>query len=111
MTRGTLLALFLALMTVTWTSSCVVARPSRPPKPGPHFVWIAPHRTAAGIYIPGHWVYKGPGRPGRVWVPGHYGPDGKWIAGHWKKIEVRKRGVWVPGHYGPRGRWIPGHWK
>ena len=83
-----------------------------PPKPGPNFFWVAPHKVPDGTFIPGHWEYKGTPTPGKTWVPGHYGTDGTWIEGHWETIVPPKPGaVWVPGHYGPGGRWIPGHWK
>ena len=92
-----------------FVSSCAHARP---PKPGPNFVWVAPHRTADGMMVEGHWKYKGPERPGNAWVPRHRAPDGKWIPGHWKAVpQSKKNGVWVPGHHGPNGRWIPGHWR
>ncbi|HEC68510.1 MAG TPA: hypothetical protein ENI35_06885 [Candidatus Desulfofervidus auxilii] len=90
-------------------SSCVHAKP---PKPGPNFVWVAPHTTPNGVFIPGHWKYVGPAKKGKVWIPGHYRPNGKWIPGHWKILTPpRAKAVWVPGHYGPGGRWIPGHWR
>ncbi len=91
------------------SSSCTHARP---PKPGPNFVWVAPHTMPSGISMPGHWKCIGPAHPGKTWVRGHYAPDGTWRQGHWKKLVSPKPGKnWAPGHHGPRGRWIPGHWR
>ncbi len=85
---------------------------AKPPRPGPNFVWIAPHTTPDGNVIPGHWKYNGPRVRGKVWIPGHYMPDGSWSQGHWKTLAPPEPGkVWVPGHYGPGGRWIRGHWR
>ena len=88
--------------------SCAQARP---PKPGPNFVWIAPHTNAAGILVPGHWNYIGPANNKKVWVPAHYNKFGKMVPGHWSNRPYKKNKVWVPGHHGPKGRWIPGHYK
>ncbi len=86
---------------------------ARPPKPGPNFVWVGPHTTPNGHFVPGHWKYIGPRVKGKVWIPGHRAADGTWIEGHWKTVPPAKRAnaVWVKGHFGPRGRWIPGHWR
>ena len=73
------LALVLGFMVA---AGCTHARPKRP---GPDFVWVAPHKGPGGVIIPGHWKYVGPPKPGRVWVPGHYGPGGKWVPGHWAR--------------------------
>ncbi|MFW5734061.1 MAG: hypothetical protein ACOCWR_03280 [Oceanidesulfovibrio sp.] len=53
---------------------------SRPPSPGPDFVWM---ETGPGT---GYWKYTGPPRPGKVWVPGHRRPDGSWVPGHWRDV-------------------------
>ncbi|HDZ91580.1 MAG: hypothetical protein JRJ09_07175 [Deltaproteobacteria bacterium] len=108
--RTVLLAVCLSFsLSLSPLCSCTHARP---PKPGPDFVWVAPHRTPDGRFIKGHWKHTGTPRPGKVWVPGHYSPDGTWVPGHWKKTpKAKPGGVWVPGHYGPGGRWVPGHWK
>ncbi|MEA3386033.1 MAG: hypothetical protein U9Q89_06235 [Thermodesulfobacteriota bacterium] len=85
---------------------------SKPPRPGPNFVWVVPHTTLDGRQIPGHWMYAGPHISGKIWVTGHNAPDGRWIPGHWKHKPCPKPGaVWVPGHPNPSGRWISGHWK
>jgi len=57
---------------------------ARPPKPGPNSVWIKPHTTSGGVFVPGHWKYVGPPKKGKVWVPGHRSRNGKWIRGHWR---------------------------
>ena len=56
----------------------------RPPKPGPHFVWVESHTKPGGTFVPGHWKYVGPPQKGRAGIPGHYGPRGRWIPGHWR---------------------------
>lgn len=61
-------------------TSCYI----RPPKPGPGYVWVKPHKTPAGVHVKGHWKNLPSPRPGAVWVPGHYGPKGHWIDGHWR---------------------------
>ncbi len=43
------------LFSITIFFSCVH---SRPPKPGPDFVWVKPVKGPKGKIIPGHWVYK-----------------------------------------------------
>ena len=63
--------------------SCAQARP---PKPGPHFVWVPKHIGPNGKVIPGHWKYVGPPLPaGKHWVPGHFNKYGIWVPGHWAK--------------------------
>jgi hypothetical protein len=57
---------------------------SRPPKPGPDFVWVKPVKGPKGKIIPGHWVYKVAPKPDKIWVKGHYDHKGRWIPGHWK---------------------------
>ena len=57
---------------------------SRPPKPGPDFVWVKAYTTPEGKTVPGHWKHVGPGVKGKTWVPGHHGPRGKWVPGHWR---------------------------
>ncbi|MEA1867102.1 MAG: hypothetical protein U9N19_03225 [Thermodesulfobacteriota bacterium] len=57
---------------------------SKPPRPGPNFVWVVPHTTPDGEKIPEHWKHKSCSKPGAVWVPGHLNPSGRWISGHWK---------------------------
>lgn len=90
-------------------SSCSHARP---PKPGPHFVWVEAHKAPDGHPIHGHWKYVGPEQTGKTWILAHYDDSGVWVAGHWKSLPPPRPGhVWVPGHYGPRGKWIPGRWK
>ena len=85
---------------------------ARPPKPGPHFIWVNPHTTPNRTFIKGHWKHVGPAEKGKVWVSGHYNAAGKWVRGHWKHVHAPKPGaLWVPGHRGPKGRWIPGHWR
>ncbi len=85
---------------------------SAPPRPGPNFVWVAPHTNESGVYIHGHWKYVGPALSDKVWVQGHYNNNGKWVAGHWKKQASSKQGKsWVPGHRAPDGTWVPGHWR
>lgn len=79
--RKLIVSLFIILFSTIFLFSCVY---SRPPKPGPNFVWVAPVKGPGGKTLPGHWVYKGKSKPGKVWVKGHYGPRGKWIPGHWK---------------------------
>lgn len=108
--KSTLLAVCLSLfLALPFFWSCAHAKP---PKPGPNFVWVDPHRAPNGTFIEGHWKYTGPARPGNAWVPGHRAPNGKWVPGHWKAVPRAKRGgAWVPGHYGPKGKWIPGHWR
>jgi len=99
----------MVFFTVPFLLSCAQARP---PKPGPDYVWVAPHKAPNGAMIPGHWKYTGPAKPGKDWVPGHHAPNGKWVPGHWKTVApMKKGGVWVPGHWGPKGKWIPGHWR
>ena len=49
-----------------------------------------------GVWIKGHWAWRG----------NHW----DWIPGHWAHPGFRGA-VWVPGHYGPRGAWIEGHWR
>ena len=82
-----------------------------PPKPGPRYIWVKPHKALHGRRIPGHWKYIGPGKPDAVWIPGHFNAYRGWVDGHWKTIPVKRGQVYVPGHYGHRGHWIPGHWK
>jgi len=83
-----------------------------PPRPGPNFVWVAPHIAPSGVHVPGHWKYVGPPKPGQAWIPGFYAPNGAWAPGHWKPVGLPRPGaVWTAGHYGPKGRWIPGHWR
>jgi hypothetical protein len=85
---------------------------TRPPKPGPNFIWVPTYTTPDGTVVPGHWKYDGTVQEGKEWVPGHYNSKGVWVPGHWKNTPGRQSGkVWVPGHYGARGRWIPGHWR
>lgn len=85
---------------------------ARPPKPGPNFVWVTPHKKPNGVFVPGHWNFTGPKKPHKVWVPAHRTCTGKLIPGHWKPLnQAKPKSVWIPGHFGPRGKWIPGHWK
>lgn len=108
MKRSLLLFLSIAIC-VGMTFSCAQARP---PKPGPNFVWIAPHKNPRGYAVPGHWKYVGPRHPKKVWVPGHRAPNGNWISGHWRNVGKKRPGSkWIPGHFGPGGKWIPGHWR
>lgn len=53
---------------------------SRPPSPGPEFMWL---ETGPGT---GYWKYTGEPQPGQVWVPGHRQPDGAWAPGHWRDL-------------------------
>ena len=108
--RSTIGMLCLTVFLLTpFLLSCAHARP---PKPGPNFVWVAPHHAPGGAMVPGHWKYTGPARPGQGWIPGHRAPNGKWVPGHWKTVPKGKRGgAWVPGHWSPKGKWIPGHWR
>ncbi len=100
-----LLCLFMALP----LESCVVARPARP---GPNFVWVSPRTVAAGVVIPGHWVYRGKPHKNKVWVPCHNNRRGNRVSGHWKTIHAPRKGaVWVPGHWSRRGHWVDGHWR
>jgi len=90
-------------------SSCSHARP---PKPGPDFVWVKPHRSFDGTPVPGHWRYVGAPKAGREWIPAHRTPDGTLVQGHWSALPSPRPGAaWVPGHFGPGGRWVPGHWR
>ena len=57
---------------------------ARPPKPGPNYVWIAPHVNPGGVHIKGHWKHVGPAKMKMVWAPGHRNKHGVWIPGHWK---------------------------
>jgi hypothetical protein len=103
--------LFVALLLISGLFLAATAY-SAPPRPGPNFVWVAPHTNQNGVYIQGHWKYVGPSRSDKVWVQGHYNKNGKWVAGHWKKQGPSKKGkTWVPGHRAPNGRWVPGHWR
>ena len=69
-----------AIIPAFLTTSCHI----RPPKPGPGYVWIKPHKTHAGVHVKGHWKHAPAPRQGALWVPGHYGPKGRWIDGHWR---------------------------
>ena len=84
---------------------------TKPPKPGPHFIWVKPSTLPDGVSIPGYWKYTGPPKKGKTWVLGHYNQKREWIPGHWKSLPPKGGKVWVPGHRGPKGRWIPGHWR
>jgi hypothetical protein len=60
---------------------------TRPPWPGPGFVWKE-----------GHWKWNG---HAYAWV------DGRWF-------EAGRHGGWEPGRWVKRQRgwvWLPGHWK
>ena len=73
-----------AVFTVVSSFCFIGCVQARPPRPGPNFVWIAPHPGPAGKIIPGHWKYTGVAPPpGRHWVPGHFNPAGRWVPGHW----------------------------
>lgn len=86
---------------------------ARPPKPGPHFVWVVPHTNPAGVVVRGHWKYVGPVGSEKTWIPGHYNANGVWVLGRWKPLgkAPRRSAVWVRGHRGPHGRWIRGRWR
>lgn len=85
---------------------------TRPPKPGPDFVWVESHTNPSGDFVPEHWKHVGPPARDKVWVPSHINPDGERVPGHWKNLKhPRPNAVWVPGHYGPKGHWVPGHWR
>ncbi len=102
----------LTAVLLIWTLALAGIAHAAPPRPGPNFVWVAPHTNQNGVYIHGHWKYVGPTLSDKVWVQGHYNKNGKWVAGHWRKLGPSKQGkTWVPGHRGPNGRWIPGHWR
>ena len=75
---------------------------ARPPKPGPNFVWVKPHKNPTGVGIPGHWKYTGPARKGMLFCKYEKEP---------KLLSPKPGAVWVPGHHGPRGRWVRGHWR
>ena len=66
---------------------------SKPPRPGPNFAWVVPHKTPDGRQIPRHWMYAGPHIPGKIWVTGHHTPDSRWIPGHWKHKPCPKPGA------------------
>lgn len=60
---------------------------TRPPMPGPGYVWCA-----------GHWAWQG---GAHVWVPG------RWV------VPPRRSAEWIPPHWQhtPGGwRFVPGHW-
>jgi hypothetical protein len=100
-----------------------------PPKPGPNFIWVQPHRAPNGAFIEGHWrpapppsrpgAGPGPGRrppmpgPNFIWVEPHITHHGIFIEGHWQYVGRRPpRGrAWVEGHYDPSGHWGRGHWR
>ncbi|MDY6951124.1 MAG: hypothetical protein SWE60_06415 [Thermodesulfobacteriota bacterium] len=103
-----LVLVFIIVLPFVFLSSCH----AKPPKPGPHFVWVEPHVAPQGHVVPGHWKYTGPPKKAKAWVPGHHDRHGAWVPGHWKNLTPPKANArWVPGHHGPKGRWIPGHWK
>jgi len=77
-------SIFFCIIAVIISFSFVSSVQARPPKPGPKFFWVKPHTKPNGVFIPGHWKYKGPKRKGKVWVRGHFGRRGRWIPGHWK---------------------------
>ncbi len=109
MKNGKFVLILLSLVLILPLESCVVSRPVRP---GPNYIWMAPRTTHSGVVIPGHWIYKGKPYKNKVWVPGHHNRYGKWVPGHWKKIRApRKNAVWVPGHWTPNGNWKTGHWR
>jgi len=51
-----------------------------------YFKWVQPHVDSSGRYIPGHWNYIGPPKPGIEWVPGHFDRKGEWVVGRWKPV-------------------------
>jgi hypothetical protein len=101
---------------------------ARPPKPGPHFIWVYPHRAPDGTLIEGHWgpmphpphhgapPGHGPSHPmpgpNFIWVEPYATPHGIFIHGHWRYVGPPQRGkVWVAGHYDSAGYWVRGHWR
>ncbi len=104
---------FIILIAFLLPLASVSCAHAKPPKPGPNFVWVAPHTKPNGVVIPGHWQHKGTAPAGKVWVKGHYKANGNWAPGHWTKVgpAPRRGATWVPGHRNARGRWIPGHWR
>jgi hypothetical protein len=65
------------------------------PPPEPQMETPPPGPPPGGVWIPGHWVWRGRW----IWVGGRYG------------VAPRAGAVWVPGHYDRRGFWIEGHWR
>ncbi len=54
------------------------------------FKWVHPHVDSSGRYVPGHWNYIGPPKPGIKWVPGHFDRKGKWVIGRWEPVGQKK---------------------
>jgi hypothetical protein len=50
---------------------------TKPPKPGPNFIWVKPYTLPDGISIPGHWKYTGPPKKGKTRMLGHYKSKGE----------------------------------
>ncbi len=77
----TILAVSIIAFSFVFSGGCAHARP---PKPGPHFVWVPVHAGPHGRVVPGHWKYTGPAHPhGKYWVAGHFNKAGVWVPGHW----------------------------
>ena len=57
------------------------------------FRWVHPHVDSSGRYVPGHWNYIGPPKPGIKWVPGHFDRKGRWVVGRWEPVGQKKEAL------------------
>ena len=62
----------------------------RSPRSKQYFKWVQPHVDSNGRYVPGHWNYIGPPKPGIEWVPGHFDRKGEWVVGRWVPVGKKK---------------------
>lgn len=84
MKKGLFKQILTALMTVSLLSLSACA--ARPPKPGPHFIWVPKHVNKFGKPVPGYWKHTGPRERNRVWFNGHYDSNGVWVRGAWRAL-------------------------